>query len=60
MDLVRNFCFKYGLLGENARSADVVGISYPDGTIQGDSRNVKLRYDASFVDKAKAGQLRQN
>ena len=60
MDFVRNFCFKYGLLGENARSADVVGISYPDGTIQGDSRNVKLRFDTRFMDKAKTGQLRQN
>ena len=60
MDFVRNFCFKYGLLGENARSVDIVGISYPDGTIQGDSRNVKLRYDTRVVDKAKTGQLRQN
>jgi NitT/TauT family transport system substrate-binding protein len=60
MDFVRNFCFKYGLLGENARSADIVGISYPDGNIQGDSRNVKLRFDVRFVEKAKAGQLRQN
>jgi NitT/TauT family transport system substrate-binding protein len=60
MDFVRNFCFKYGLLGENARSVDVVGISYPDGTIQGDSRNVKLRFDTRVVDKAKSGQLRQN
>jgi NitT/TauT family transport system substrate-binding protein len=60
MDFVRNFCFKYGLLGENARSADVVGISYPDGTIQGDSRNVKLRFDTRVMDKAKTGQLRQN
>jgi NitT/TauT family transport system substrate-binding protein len=60
MDFVRNFCFKHGLLGEDARSVDIVGISYPDGTIQGDSRNVKLRYDTRFVDKAKNGQLRQN
>jgi NitT/TauT family transport system substrate-binding protein len=60
MDFVRNFCFEHGLLGENARSVDIVGISYPDGTLQGDSRNVKLRYDTRFVDKAKTGQLRQN
>ena len=60
MDFVRNFCFKHGLLGENARSVDIVGISYPDGTIQGDSHNVKLRYDTRFVDKAKNGQFRQN
>ena len=60
MDFVRNFCFEHGLLGEDARSVDVVGISYPDGTIQGDSRNVKLRFDTRFVDKAKAGQTRPN
>jgi len=35
MDFVRNFCFKHGLLGEDAKSVDVVGISYPDGTVQG-------------------------
>ena len=60
MDFVRNFCFQHGLLGENARSVDVVGISYPDGTIQGDNRNVKLRFDTRVMDKAKGGQLRQN
>jgi len=60
MDFVRNFCFKHGLLGENAPSVDIVGISYPDGTIQGDSRNVKLRFDTRVMEKAKAGQLRQN
>ena len=60
MDFVRNFCFKHGLLGENARSVDIVGISYPDGTIQGDSRNVKLRFDTRVMEKAKGGQLRQN
>jgi NitT/TauT family transport system substrate-binding protein len=60
MDFVRNFCFKHGLLGENASSVDIVGISYPDGTTQGDSRNVKLRFDTRVMEKAKTGQLRQN
>ena len=60
MDFVRNFCFKHGLLGENARSADVVGISYPDGAMQGDNRNVKLRFDTRIMDRARTGQLRQN
>lgn len=59
MDFVRNFCFKHGLLGENARSVDVVGISYADGAVQGDPSNVKLRFDTHFMDKAKSGQLRQ-
>src|SRR5262249_47551514 len=36
MDFVRNFCFKHGLLGENAKNVDVVGIRYPDGAMQGD------------------------
>jgi len=58
MDFVRNFCFKHGLLGENASSVDIVGISYPDGTIQGDSRNVKLRFDTRVVEKARSGHLR--
>jgi NitT/TauT family transport system substrate-binding protein len=60
MDFVRHFVFKHGLFGENARSVDIVGIRYPDGTIQGDSRNVKLRFDTRFVDKAKTSQLRQH
>jgi NitT/TauT family transport system substrate-binding protein len=60
MDFVRHFCFKHGLLGENASSVDVVGISYPDGTIQGDSRNVKLRFDTRVMEKVRAGQLRLN
>src|SRR5438093_604353 len=60
MDFVRNFCFKHGLLGENAPSVDIVGISYPDGTMQGDSRNVKLRFDTRVMEKARTGQLRQN
>ena len=59
MDFVRNFCFRHGLLGENARSVDIVGISYPDGTTQGDSRNVKLRFDTRVMEQARTGQLRQ-
>jgi len=38
MDFVRNFCFKHGLLGEDAKSVDVVGISYPTGPSRGTSR----------------------
>jgi NitT/TauT family transport system substrate-binding protein len=60
MDFVRHFCFKHGLFGESARSVDIVGISYPDGTLQGDSRNVKLRFDTRLMEKARTGQLRQH
>jgi NitT/TauT family transport system substrate-binding protein len=59
MDFVRNFCFKHGLLGESAKSADVVGISYPDGTVQGAKDNVKLRFSTAFMEKAAAGELKK-
>ncbi len=59
MDFVRNFCFKHGLLGENAKSVDVVGIRYPDGATQGDKNNIKLRFTPDVMEKVKAGQLKQ-
>lgn len=58
MNFVRQFCFKHGLLGENARSVDVVGIQYPDGTIQGDAKNVKMRFDTSYMELAATGKLK--
>ena len=57
MDFVRNFCFSHGLLGENARSVDVVGIEYPDGTIQGNASNVKMRFNVEFMQLAADGKL---
>lgn len=56
-DIVRKFCFTYGLLGETAKSADVVGIQYPDGTIQGDAGNVKFRYVTDFMEEQGAGKI---
>lgn len=57
MNYVRKFCFDHGLLGENAKSVDEVGIRYPDGTIQGDRNNVQLIFDSSFVQLAADGKL---
>jgi NitT/TauT family transport system substrate-binding protein len=56
-DLVRNFCFAHNLLGESAPSADVVGIQYPDGSIQGDPKNVKMRYVDTYMAEAADGKL---
>ena len=56
-DLVRKFSFDHGLLGEGAKSADAVGIAFPDGRIQGDAKNVKMRFDASFIKLAVDGKL---
>lgn len=57
MDLVRKFCFSHGLLGENASSADEVGIRYPDGSIQGDASNVQLIFDDTYMKAAAEGSL---
>lgn len=57
MDYVRKFSFSHGLLGEGAKSVDAVGISFPGGKTLGDARNVKLRYDASFMAMAAEGKL---
>lgn len=57
MDFVRQFCFRNGLLGQNAKSVNVVGIQYPDGTVQGDRNNVKLRFDSSYMRLAADGKL---
>ncbi|MHC4176398.1 MAG: putative urea ABC transporter substrate-binding protein [Planctomycetota bacterium] len=58
MEFVRKFCFAHGLLGESAASVDVVGIEYPDGNIQGDDNNVKMRFSTDYMQKAAEGSLR--
>ncbi|TCL71299.1 putative urea ABC transporter substrate-binding protein [Rhizobium sp. BK251] len=57
MDLVRNFLFSKGLLGNGAPSADVIGIEMPDGTVLGDKANVKLRFTTAYMDAAVKGTL---
>ena len=57
MDLVRNFLFEKGLLGNGATSADVIGIEMPDGKILGDSSNVKLRFTDTYMKAASGGSL---
>ncbi|CAM2064728.1 putative urea ABC transporter substrate-binding protein [Sulfidibacter corallicola] len=57
MDYVRDFCFQQGLLGEDAPSADVVGIRFPDGSVRGDKGNVKFRFDTTYLKMAAAGKL---
>lgn len=57
MDLVRQFCFRHGLLGENTASADDVAVLYPDKTVQGKKDRVRLRFDASYMQMAAHGKL---
>ena len=51
MEYVRRFVFDKGLF-EGADSPDVVGIGFPDGSVMGDKSNVKLRFDAEFMQLA--------
>jgi NitT/TauT family transport system substrate-binding protein len=57
MDLVRVFLFDKGLLTPGATSQDAVGIALPDGTILGDTANVKFRFDNTFMQMAVDGAL---
>ncbi len=54
---VAEFLFENGILGEGAPSPDFVGVEYPDGTITGDSSNVKLRFDTTYMQMAADGAL---
>lgn len=57
MDKIRLFSYENGLFGANTASPDVVGIEFPDGTILGEKKNIKLRFNTSFVEMAKNGKL---
>jgi len=57
MDLVRLFCFRHQLLGQNVASADDVAIRYPDGSVQGKGDRVRLRIDSSYMRMAQQGRL---
>jgi NitT/TauT family transport system substrate-binding protein len=56
-DRVRTFSFNSGLFGQGAKSVDDVGIEFPGGKILGSAKNVKLRFDPTFVAAAANGQL---
>jgi NitT/TauT family transport system substrate-binding protein len=57
MELVRTFCFEHNLLGEGVKSRDAIGIAFPSGETLGRKSNVKLRFDASFMQMAADGKL---
>jgi NitT/TauT family transport system substrate-binding protein len=52
MEYVRTFSFDHGLYGEGAKSKDLVGIAFPDGTVLGNKSNVKLRFDDRYMAQA--------
>lgn len=54
---VSNFLFEKSLLGKDAKSAGAIGVEFPDKTVFGDAKNVKLRYDATYMQAAADGKL---
>jgi NitT/TauT family transport system substrate-binding protein len=56
MNLVRGFCFEHNLLGEKVKSKDAIGIETPTSTL-GSAKNVKLRFDPSYMKLAADGKL---
>ncbi|MBI4068535.1 ABC transporter substrate-binding protein [Candidatus Kaiserbacteria bacterium] len=56
MNSVRKFAFDLKLLGD-AESPDHIGIQFPDGEVSGNQKNVKLRFDTSFIKMAADGKL---
>ncbi|MGB3469385.1 MAG: putative urea ABC transporter substrate-binding protein [Erythrobacter sp.] len=57
MTKVRDFSFAQGLFGQGARSADAVGMSFPGGKTLGDTQNITLRFDATYMQMAADGSL---
>src|SRR6201996_45962 len=55
MDLVRTFSFNHGLLGQGARSPDVVGMEFAGGKTLGNPKNLKLHFDPSYMQLAADG-----
>jgi NitT/TauT family transport system substrate-binding protein len=53
---IRSFSFDQGLFGPGATSKDSVGIAF-EGKTLGDTKNVKLRFDPSFMRMAADGKL---
>ncbi|MEN9614054.1 MAG: hypothetical protein RLZZ347_361 [Candidatus Parcubacteria bacterium] len=56
LDYVRGFCYDRGLYN-GAGSKDYVGIQFPDGSVLGSTRNVKLRFEPKYMVEAAAGKL---
>jgi NitT/TauT family transport system substrate-binding protein len=56
-DKVRQFSFSKGLFGKGATSVDSIGIEFPGGKTLGDAKNVKLRFDPTWMQMAADGKL---
>ncbi len=56
MERVAEFSFEHGLLGDGAPNAGFIGIAGPNG-VYGNENNVRLRFDATYMQMAADGKL---
>ena len=54
---VSKFLFDQALLGKDAKSPGAIGVEFPDKTVFGEAGNVKLRFDATYMQAAADGKL---
>ena len=57
MEFVAKFSFDHGLYGEGAKDYGFVGIEFPNGKTVGDKKNIKLRFDDTYMKMASEGKL---
>ncbi len=57
MKFVAQFLFDHGILGEGATGPNFVGMEFPNGKTLGDTANVKLRFDPTYMAMAAEGAL---
>jgi len=57
MKKVSEFSFDHGILGEGAPDAEFIGMEFPGGITFGDPKNIKLRFDDTYVKMAAEGKL---
>ena len=57
MDLVRQFCFTHGLLGDKTKSSDDVAIQFPDGGVLGKPDRIRFRFSTTYMQLASQGKL---
>jgi NitT/TauT family transport system substrate-binding protein len=57
MTFVAQFLFDHGILGTGAASPEAVGMEFPAGKTFGDTANIKLRFDPTFMAMAAEGKL---
>ncbi|MCH9674194.1 MAG: putative urea ABC transporter substrate-binding protein [Gammaproteobacteria bacterium] len=57
MKNVAEFSFAHGLLGDGAPDSGYIGVEFPGGVVAGSKTNVKLRFNATYMDMAAQGKL---